>query len=215
MPSTPKTNDVLTHFVTTNVSQNEWIFTKEKFCQILIDNLKFYRDKYQFELLAYVIIPWHIHLLINLLEETKIQDVMRDFKKYTAIQIVQELTERKEKKLLSKFSLGEELSVYKYSLGRKNFEGYPGSEDPGLPGRGMTTGSAASSDAARSKRKYQIWQPDFYDFNIYSGKKLWQKINYIHYNPVKHNLVKDPKDWKYSSYHNWEYDNHSIIKLNL
>lgn len=26
------------------------------------------------------------------------------------------------------------------------------------------------------------------------------QINYIHYNPVKHGLVKNVKDWKYSSF---------------
>ena len=27
------------------------------------------------------------------------------------------------------------------------------------------------------------------------------QINYIHYNPVKHNLVKSVKAWEYSSFH--------------
>ncbi len=26
------------------------------------------------------------------------------------------------------------------------------------------------------------------------------KLDYIHYNSVKHGLVKSPKDWKYSSF---------------
>nr|WP_313931832.1 MULTISPECIES: hypothetical protein [Nostoc] len=26
-------------------------------------------------------------------------------------------------------------------------------------------------------------------------------VEYIHYNPVKHGLVKAPKDWEYSSFH--------------
>ena len=29
-------------------------------------------------------------------------------------------------------------------------------------------------------------------------------IDYIHYNPVKHNIVKSPFDWKYSSIHKYK-----------
>ena len=27
-----------------------------------------------------------------------------------------------------------------------------------------------------------------------------QRFNYIHFNPVKHGYVDDPKDWEFSSY---------------
>jgi putative transposase len=28
-------------------------------------------------------------------------------------------------------------------------------------------------------------------------------VEYIHYNPVRHGLVKAPKDWEYSSFHRY------------
>ena len=28
-------------------------------------------------------------------------------------------------------------------------------------------------------------------------------VEYIHYNPVKHGLVKTPKNWEYSSFHRY------------
>ena len=35
-------------------------------------------------------------------------------------------------------------------------------------------------------------------------------VDYVHYNPVKHGLVKWPKDWPWSAFHRWvkagEYD---------
>jgi len=34
---------------------------------------------------------------------------------------------------------------------------------------------------------------------IISEKMLMQKIEYIHFNPVKAGLVREPEDWKYSS----------------
>ncbi len=29
------------------------------------------------------------------------------------------------------------------------------------------------------------------------------RVEYIHYNPVKHGLVKAPRDWVYSSFHRY------------
>ena len=48
--------------------------------------------------------------------------------------------------------------------------------------------------------KYQIWQAGFYDFNIYTEKKFYEKLNYIHKNPVTGGLCKEPQDYKWSSY---------------
>jgi putative transposase len=47
-----------------------------------------------------------------------------------------------------------------------------------------------------------FWQKRFYDFNVYSGKKITEKLNYMHMNPVKRNLVIRLKDWPWSS---WSY----------
>lgn len=47
-----------------------------------------------------------------------------------------------------------------------------------------------------------FWQRRFYDFNVYSGKKITEKLNYMHLNPVKRELVIHLKDWPWSS---WSY----------
>jgi putative transposase len=44
-----------------------------------------------------------------------------------------------------------------------------------------------------------IWQAGYYSYNIYSPKKLTEKLNYIHANPVRLRLVDKPSDWLYSS----------------
>jgi putative transposase len=46
----------------------------------------------------------------------------------------------------------------------------------------------------------RFWQPRFYDFNVWSAKKRREKLEYMHRNPVTRRLVKDPKDWVWSSY---------------
>jgi putative transposase len=45
-----------------------------------------------------------------------------------------------------------------------------------------------------------FWQRRFYDFNVWSERKLKEKLEYIHANPVQRKLVKHPKDWPWSSW---------------
>jgi putative transposase len=58
------------------------------------------------------------------------------------------------------------------------------------------------NSASRLKKKEKdIWQRRFWEHFIRDEKDLRQHVEYIHYNPVKHGLVKAPKDWPYSSFH--------------
>ena len=46
----------------------------------------------------------------------------------------------------------------------------------------------------------RFWQPRFYDFNVWSAKKVREKLEYMHLNPVTRKLVAHPKDWPWSSW---------------
>jgi len=45
-----------------------------------------------------------------------------------------------------------------------------------------------------------FWQRRFYDFNVWSEKKLREKLLYMDRNPVQRKLVQHPKDWPWSSW---------------
>ena len=45
-----------------------------------------------------------------------------------------------------------------------------------------------------------FWQPRFYDFNVWSAKKIREKLDYMHANPVTRKLVTHPKNWPWSSW---------------
>ena len=47
--------------------------------------------------------------------------------------------------------------------------------------------------------KYQVWQQGTGVVGLWSMKIIWQKINYIHFNPVKAGWVFEPQDYVYSS----------------
>jgi hypothetical protein len=51
----------------------------------------------------------------------------------------------------------------------------------------------------RRSVKYRLWQPGFYDFNVYNEVKLLEKLDYIHSNPVRAGLVLSPSDYRWSS----------------
>ena len=50
----------------------------------------------------------------------------------------------------------------------------------------------------------RFWQPRFYDFNVYSAKKTREKLEYMHANPVKRGLVRNPGGWIWSSFLSYE-----------
>jgi REP element-mobilizing transposase RayT len=47
---------------------------------------------------------------------------------------------------------------------------------------------------------HQVWQESFKAMPLWSGWMIWQKINYIHANPVKAGLVGSAKDYYWSSF---------------
>lgn len=56
--------------------------------------------------------------------------------------------------------------------------------------------------AKLDEREY-VWQVRYYDFNIYSEKKMHEKLEYMHNNPVRAGLVKEICEWPWSSAQWW------------
>ena len=45
----------------------------------------------------------------------------------------------------------------------------------------------------------RFWQPKSYIFHIYSERKLREKLDYMHLNPVRAGLVQKAEEWRWSS----------------
>jgi putative transposase len=54
-----------------------------------------------------------------------------------------------------------------------------------------------------SQNSGRIWQNRFWDHMIRNQEDFNRHMDYIHYNPVKHNLVNGPYDWELSSIHKY------------
>lgn len=144
------------------------VFTRPSYKDAIIDSLKHCINKKGLNVFAYVIMTNHIHLLANTDESFKLDDTMRDFKKYTSkkiVKLIQEEPESRREWLLSLFGL-------------------------------------ASAESPKHKY-YKFWQEGNHAIEIYSEKFVWQKINYIHQNPVRAKFVSKPEDWIYSSARNY------------
>lgn len=58
-----------------------------------------------------------------------------------------------------------------------------------------------------NKGEKGVFQRRYFEHTICSQEELNNHINYIHYNPVKHNYVQNVKDWEYSTFHKYVENN--------
>ncbi|MBW4550383.1 MAG: transposase [Aphanocapsa sp. GSE-SYN-MK-11-07L] len=59
------------------------------------------------------------------------------------------------------------------------------------------------SASGRHKKEQAVWQRRFWEHCIRDQQDWVRHVEYIHYNPVRHRLVKAPRDWQYSSFHKY------------
>ena len=65
-----------------------------------------------------------------------------------------------------------------------------------------------------SKNVFRFWQTGpGYDRNINNENELFEKINYIHNNPVKRELALTPQEWKWSSASWYDGDRDVILSI--
>ena len=55
----------------------------------------------------------------------------------------------------------------------------------------------------KTESRYQVWQEGNQPKQIRSDEVMWQKLEYMHNNPVERGYVDDPLHWRYSSARNY------------
>jgi REP element-mobilizing transposase RayT len=150
------------HFITCTTVEWLPVFTRPKYLDIITASLTFCRQHKGLRLHAYVILDNHLHLVVF---ADNLSQVIRDFKRHTAKEILAAATQENKQWLL------------------KQFEFFKG--------------------VHRGKSQHQVWQEGFHPQAIITEDMLRQKLDYIHYNPVRLGLVDRPEDWRYSSARNY------------
>ncbi|MEJ5308936.1 MAG: transposase [Anaerolineae bacterium] len=79
------------YFITTTAVQRLPLFQRDVIKRLLVDTLDCMRLRERFKLYAFVIMPNHIHLIIQCSADDPYDDVMRDFKKHTADRLIRQL----------------------------------------------------------------------------------------------------------------------------
>lgn len=59
------------------------------------------------------------------------------------------------------------------------------------------------SPSRRARGERGIWQRRYWEHLIRDRRDFAAHANYIHFNPVKHGLVRRVRDWPHSSFHAW------------
>jgi len=175
------------HFVTSRTFDHFPYFKEKKNCLILLKNIDYYRKRHKFKLYGFVVMPDHVHLLIE-------PFINADGIKPSAEQSIKPSAEREEK--INNTRLGD---------------GFIPSPIQNIIHD--IKGKTAIDIRRQSDIHDKIWQKSFHDIQIYSEKFFNQKLIYIHNNPLQAGLVKNLDDYLWSSYQNYYLNNNSLIEI--
>jgi putative transposase len=142
------------HYVTLNVRDKRLAFSKACYARELLETLRTECDKYPAKLVAYVVMPNHLHFIVHP-HDGKMSRFLSRFK---------------PKATLHFDMLAETLHHEKARSWLQTAQGR------------------------------NLWQDGKHSFHLWSDKLIWQKIHYIHDNPVRAGLVAHPADYLWSSY---------------
>ncbi|MBI2843320.1 MAG: hypothetical protein HYX78_07965 [Armatimonadetes bacterium] len=72
---------------------------------------------------------------------------------------------------------------------------------------------AVYQNHADKESKLAVWKEQARAVGITSESVLWTKIEYLHANPVRRELVENPGDWPWSSWRNYHLDDDSVFRV--
>ena len=80
------------YFITCTINQWVDVFTRKEYVDILLNSLRYCQKQKGLEIFSWVVMTNHIHLIIST-HKDNLSDIIRDFKKFTASQIVNAILE--------------------------------------------------------------------------------------------------------------------------
>jgi putative transposase len=95
-------------FVTTTCHKWLPLLTSKECKDLVCDSLNFQSEKYAIDILGYVIMRNHFHIVLFSEEVIKLSSFMRDVKKYSAVQICKQLEKEGFDLLLLKYEHGKQ-----------------------------------------------------------------------------------------------------------
>jgi REP element-mobilizing transposase RayT len=102
------------YYLTFQIVQWIDVFTRNEYKQIIVNSFDYCRQHKGLELYAYVIMTNHLHLIVRAKEPFHLSDIIRDFKKFTANQLLplmQQPTESRSDWMMKRFEFSAKLNA--------------------------------------------------------------------------------------------------------
>jgi putative transposase len=144
------------HFLTFSCYQRQANFTCADTYDLFVQCLEDMRRRFDMCIYGYVVMPEHVHLLVNEPDRVTLADAIHYLK----------------------------LSFAKRLRSRRG---------------AMQSGS--------------FWQKRYYDRNVRDAREFAEKLRYLHRNPVKRGLVKEPGEWKWSSFRHYALRETGVVEI--
>ena len=152
----------------------------------MVQNCFLFFDGQRYRLLAWVVMPNHVHVLFQPMEGWTVAKIVASWKKFTARKICDHRrsgsANGNANLLIGRADEGNEEAIQE--------NGVPGNEEairengvPGVPGVPVPP----------------VWHREYWDRYMRDENHLAQAVDYIHKNPVKARLVNSSEEWFWSS----------------
>lgn len=189
-------HDFGAHFLTAKTFENTPYFRNSTCARIFCEELEAARATYGFHILAFVVMPDHIHLLLWWDTGVVISKIAWAVKGRAARRIVAHL-----KGLVDVNSRVADGNAVGHPQGHPEDEGRVGGGIAFIHPAPILRPVRKALDKPHYRNwQYKIWQQGSgYDFNVYTEHKLLEKIAYIHANPVRAGLAATPEAYFWSS----------------
>ena len=154
------------------------VFTRKNHKDAIIESLRYCIANKGLNIYSFCLMSNHLHLIANCNEPFELKDVIRDFKKFSAKKIVNQIINKPESRrewMLNEFS-------------------------------------KAANESTKHK-SFKFWQTGNHAIELLNEKFIWDKINYIHNNPVEEGYVSNDFEWIYSSASNYHEKNPYFLKF--
>lgn len=110
-------------FITTTMVDWLHLLIDDSYYSVLTESINHYTAKYQADVLGYVWMPNHIHIILFFNAEVRLAELMRDFKKYTAAVIRKKLQE--DRRCLVEERLRYEVGTQQYKVWMNRYDAVP------------------------------------------------------------------------------------------
>jgi putative transposase len=158
------------YFVTFTVIHWLDVFIRREYKDIFLESIRYCQKNKGLEVIAYCIMSSHIHMIIGRHGDPNMEHIIRDIKKYTSSKLIEAIRDNPQESR-------KELFLWLFE----------------------SAGKSNSNNTNYHADSYRHWQQNNQPIELTSDELIYQKLDYIHNNPVEAGIVLSLKEYLYSS----------------